>query len=120
MASRSPLTDLPTHVVANQPPPLEDINLFTLDAALTEGLQREGAGCGRHARPALEAGVAERPGSEEERQGDRAGDEDEVKALEVHGSPDSAPDQFRIGSQCPHIGRISTKKKKATVTPSTQ
>lgn len=44
MASRSPLTDLPTHVVANQPPPLEDINLFTLDAALAEGLQREGAG----------------------------------------------------------------------------
>ena len=44
MASRSPLTDLPTHVVANQPPPLEDINLFGLDAALSEGVAREGAG----------------------------------------------------------------------------
>ncbi|MFL6259702.1 MAG: isovaleryl-CoA dehydrogenase [Thermoanaerobaculia bacterium] len=32
-----------THTVFNQPPPLEDINLFTSDRALTEALRREGA-----------------------------------------------------------------------------
>jgi putative acyl-CoA dehydrogenase len=43
MTTRSPITQLPTHTVGNQPPPLEDINLFELDTALHEGLQREGA-----------------------------------------------------------------------------
>jgi len=43
MAPRTPLTDLPTHSVTNQPPPLENINLFELDAALHEGVTREGA-----------------------------------------------------------------------------
>lgn len=43
MATRQPITRLPTHQVANQPPPLEDINLFELDIALAEGLRREGA-----------------------------------------------------------------------------
>ncbi len=32
-----------THTVFNQPPPLEDINLFTTDRVLTEALRREGA-----------------------------------------------------------------------------
>jgi len=32
-----------THEVFNQPPPLEDYNAFTSDAALAEGAQREGA-----------------------------------------------------------------------------
>jgi putative acyl-CoA dehydrogenase len=40
---RAPLTDLPTHRVTNQPPPLTDINLFALDTALVEALRREGA-----------------------------------------------------------------------------
>jgi putative acyl-CoA dehydrogenase len=33
-----------THAVFNQPPPFEDVNLFTSDRALTEALRREGAG----------------------------------------------------------------------------
>jgi putative acyl-CoA dehydrogenase len=32
-----------THTVFNQPPPFEDVNLFTTDRALAEALQREGA-----------------------------------------------------------------------------
>src|SRR5579864_3558146 len=33
-----------THAVWNQPPPLEDVNLFSSHAALAEALRREGAG----------------------------------------------------------------------------
>jgi putative acyl-CoA dehydrogenase len=33
-----------THDVANQPPPLEDVNLYALDACLRESVAREGAG----------------------------------------------------------------------------
>jgi putative acyl-CoA dehydrogenase len=33
-----------THEVENQPPPLEDYDLYETDAALREGLEREGAG----------------------------------------------------------------------------
>jgi putative acyl-CoA dehydrogenase len=33
-----------THAVENQPPPFEDVNLFDGDAALREGLRREGGG----------------------------------------------------------------------------
>ena len=36
--------DFETHAVTNQPPPFEDVNLFDGDAALREGLPREGAG----------------------------------------------------------------------------
>ncbi len=32
-----------THTVLNQPPPFEDVNLFTSDTALVEALRREGA-----------------------------------------------------------------------------
>ena len=34
---------MPTHEVLNQPPPLEDYNLFATDRALAEGVRREGA-----------------------------------------------------------------------------
>ena len=44
MPARAPLTELATHRVENQPPPLCDYNLFELDVALREGLAREGAG----------------------------------------------------------------------------
>lgn len=44
MSARDPLTQLATHDVTNQPPTLENYNLFTADTALVEGLWREGAG----------------------------------------------------------------------------
>jgi putative acyl-CoA dehydrogenase len=37
-------TPFTTHDVTNQPPPLEDVNLFTSDAALAETVAREGGG----------------------------------------------------------------------------
>ena len=43
MSARDPLTQLATHEVANQPPTLENYNLFTSDLALMEGVRREGA-----------------------------------------------------------------------------
>ena len=43
MSTRFPMTQLSTHTVTNQPPPLEDINLYELDRALVEGIRREGA-----------------------------------------------------------------------------
>lgn len=43
MSYHDPLTQLPTHRVDNQPPPLENLNLFALDTALVEGILREGA-----------------------------------------------------------------------------
>ncbi|MFP5286508.1 MAG: DNA alkylation response protein, partial [Thermoanaerobaculia bacterium] len=36
-----------THVVFNQPPPLEDYNVFSADRPLVEALDREGAGWAR-------------------------------------------------------------------------
>ncbi|MGZ5824239.1 MAG: DNA alkylation response protein, partial [Hyphomicrobium sp.] len=33
-----------THEVFNQPPPLEDVNLFSSDTALKEAVEREGGG----------------------------------------------------------------------------
>jgi putative acyl-CoA dehydrogenase len=44
MSTRDPITRLSTHEVLNQPPLLEDYDLFTSDAALGEALEREGAG----------------------------------------------------------------------------
>ncbi|MDQ0470418.1 acyl-CoA dehydrogenase family protein [Labrys wisconsinensis] len=44
MTARAPTSALPTHMVANQPPPLVDVNLFETDPGLTEALRREGAG----------------------------------------------------------------------------
>jgi putative acyl-CoA dehydrogenase len=40
-------TPLVTHEVTNQPPPLQDHNLFLSDPALQEGLEREGGGWAR-------------------------------------------------------------------------
>jgi putative acyl-CoA dehydrogenase len=42
-----------THEVFNQPPPLEDVNLFSSDAALKEAVEREGAGAAREALAAF-------------------------------------------------------------------
>ncbi len=44
MSARNPVSQLATHDVTNQPPPLEDYNLYDQDAALSEALHREGAG----------------------------------------------------------------------------
>ncbi len=38
-----PETQLETHEVVNQPPPFEDVNIFTSDVALSEAVAREGA-----------------------------------------------------------------------------
>lgn len=43
MAARAPRTHLPTHEVTNQPPLLEDYNLFETDLPLKEAFAREGA-----------------------------------------------------------------------------
>jgi putative acyl-CoA dehydrogenase len=50
-----------THEVLNQPPPLENANLFLLDRALQEALEREGAGW---AREWMQARGAELGGAE--------------------------------------------------------
>ncbi len=42
--AHAPLSELPTHRVTNQPPPLHDYNLMAGDAALCEAVEREGAG----------------------------------------------------------------------------
>ena len=44
MAPRNPRVKLATHEVENQPPPFEDVNLYSSDAALREAVAREGAG----------------------------------------------------------------------------
>jgi len=44
MASLKPTTRLQTHEVINQPPVLENINLYNFDAALNEAVNREGGG----------------------------------------------------------------------------
>ena len=42
MSSFRPVADLDTHEVTNQPPPLEDLNLFTGDRALADAVRRAG------------------------------------------------------------------------------
>ncbi len=44
MSSFRPVADLDTHEVTNQPPPLEDVNLFTGDRALLDAVRRAGGG----------------------------------------------------------------------------
>ena len=44
MASHNPMRELATHEVTNQPPPLENYDLYGRDTALAEALHREGAG----------------------------------------------------------------------------
>ncbi|HET8700666.1 MAG TPA: isovaleryl-CoA dehydrogenase [Nitrococcus sp.] len=43
MSARDPITDLPTHQVTNQPPPLGDYQAFDTDRVLCEAVIREGA-----------------------------------------------------------------------------
>jgi putative acyl-CoA dehydrogenase len=50
-----------THDVLNQPPPLEDYDLFATDRALGEGLEREGAGWARERVARLGALVGGEP-----------------------------------------------------------
>jgi putative acyl-CoA dehydrogenase len=47
MAPRDPRATLQTHTVTNQPPLLEDVNLFETDPGLVAALEREGAGWAR-------------------------------------------------------------------------
>jgi putative acyl-CoA dehydrogenase len=52
MTDHAPVCSMPpfsTHDVANQPPPLEDVNLFAIDACLREAVAREGAGAASEA-----------------------------------------------------------------------
>jgi len=44
MIGKRPLAALDTHEVFNQPPPLEDVNLFTSDRALAEAVAHAGGG----------------------------------------------------------------------------
>lgn len=44
MSDRNPRTTLDTHEVTNQPPPFADVNVYQLDTALREAVQRERAG----------------------------------------------------------------------------
>ena len=64
MAPRNPRTELATHDVTNQPPPLEDINLYTADAILQSCCAWSGAA--RHDVRLSEFG--ERTGSQEARE----------------------------------------------------
>jgi putative acyl-CoA dehydrogenase len=50
-----------THEVTNQPPPLEDYNLFEQDPALVEAVEREGGGWGLEDLTAFGASVGGRP-----------------------------------------------------------
>ena len=61
MPPRQPISDLLTHSVTNQPPPLVATNLFESDPVLSAGIAREGAGW---AGPELTA-LGARLGSEE-------------------------------------------------------
>jgi len=47
MSPLRPRAHLETHEVTNQPPPFEDVNLFTSDAALQAAIERGGAGAHR-------------------------------------------------------------------------
>jgi putative acyl-CoA dehydrogenase len=44
MPNRAPEASLATHRVINQPPPFENVNLYTSDVALRDAVAREGAG----------------------------------------------------------------------------
>jgi putative acyl-CoA dehydrogenase len=55
MPSIRPVTHLDTHEVLNQPPPFEDVNLFTSDRALDDAVARSGAGARQERLAALGA-----------------------------------------------------------------
>lgn len=56
MTYRQPRAELRTHIVENQPPPLENVNAFTADLALREAVEREGGSW--HADPLNELGAS--------------------------------------------------------------
>ena len=49
MRYRKPVTELATHVVTNQPPPLPDVNAYASDAALRDAVEA-GGGAAHHTR----------------------------------------------------------------------
>jgi putative acyl-CoA dehydrogenase len=53
LISRDAISELPTHVVTNQPPPLEDYDLYAADPALGEAMEREQAGWASEAAQAM-------------------------------------------------------------------
>lgn len=55
MSAFRPIAHLDTHDVTNQPPPLEDVNLFTGDRALSEAVDKAGGGMHRDRLTALGA-----------------------------------------------------------------
>ncbi|UQV18438.1 acyl-CoA dehydrogenase family protein [Brevundimonas albigilva] len=55
MSAFRPIAHLDTHDVTNQPPPLEDVNLFIGDRALTEAVDKAGGGMHRDRLTALGA-----------------------------------------------------------------
>jgi putative acyl-CoA dehydrogenase len=57
MAYRNPRAHLATHEVTNQPGPLEDVNLFSADAILTDACDWSGAGAHRERLARFGAGV---------------------------------------------------------------
>ena len=57
MSNLRPLTQLDTHEVVNQPPPFEDVNLFTGDRALADAVAKAGGGAHRKRLAALGARV---------------------------------------------------------------
>ena len=61
MTPLRPIADLATHTVANQPPPFEDVNLFTSDRALIDAIAAAGGVSHRDRLSALgaRAGSAE-------------------------------------------------------------
>ena len=61
MASLRPVSSFDTHEVFNQPPPLEDVNLFTSDLGLSDAVRRAGAQghCPLHAAMGARAGSKE-------------------------------------------------------------
>ena len=57
MSALRPRSHLETHEVTNQPPPFENVNLFTSDVALQEAVERGGAGVHRERLAKFGAGA---------------------------------------------------------------
>ena len=83
MPPRQPISDLPTHAVTNQPPPLAEVNLFESDPILAAGIEREGADWAKDHLKSLGA----RLGSEEVWELGEAANRHppELKAFDRHG-----------------------------------
>ena len=83
MNPRAPTSRLATHEVTNQPAPLPDCNLYAVDAALGEGLHREGAGWAEEAVRALGAAAGGAEVRQLARQANR--NSPELRAFDPHG-----------------------------------